>query len=235
MNDHKKINIIIVSHEQPTQHVLHNCLAEQGFMVDLVQASTAFHQQLKTENYHIAVLDLTQPSQNGTSLIRDLRQKPMLGIVMLTTSQADQDRIEGYHCGADLVFSKPIHCTEVSAAIYNLAQRCQEKAPSNIPAKSNWRLNLADWHLITASGIVIKLTSKEMGVVDLLSKTPGQPIPRAMLLEKLNYKHDEYGNRNLDALIGRLRTKIFKNAGEEAPIRTVYAIGFAFSHRIDRI
>ena len=60
----------------------------------------------------------------------------------------------------------------------------------------------------------------------------GTVVPRADLRAELGYDADPPGDRNLDAVIRRLRRKIESVTGSPAPIQTVHGQGYLFSARL---
>jgi CheY-like chemotaxis protein len=71
----------------------------------------------------VVVLDLKLPRVDGLEVLRRIRadeRTRLLPVVLLTSSDEDRDRIEGYHRGANSYVRKPIHFAEFSEAIKQL-------------------------------------------------------------------------------------------------------------------
>jgi chemotaxis family two-component system response regulator Rcp1 len=59
----------------------------------------------------LILLDLNLPRKDGREVLDEIKQDPMLKhipVVILTTSQADQDILKGYRLGANAFITKPV-------------------------------------------------------------------------------------------------------------------------------
>lgn len=65
----------------------------------------------------LLITDLNMPCVNGLELLNDIRQSVAyrsLPVVVLTTSQADEDRKRCYQAGANAFLVKPIHLSDMT-------------------------------------------------------------------------------------------------------------------------
>jgi len=86
------------------------------------------------------------------------------------------------------------------------------------------------------NGPSVKLSAVEAKFVRRLLVQTGAVVSRAELRGELGYGDDAVGDKNLDAVIRRLRRKIESATGSPAPIQTVHGQGYLFSAqlRLDR-
>src|SRR6266511_1360899 len=59
----------------------------------------------------LILLDLNLPRKDGREVLHEIKQDPVLKhipVVILTTSQAEQDILRSYHLGANAVITKPV-------------------------------------------------------------------------------------------------------------------------------
>lgn len=71
----------------------------------------------------IVLLDLKLPRLDGLSVLREIRADPLLRsqpVVVLTTSQEQQDVVQSYELGANSYVRKPVDFEQFSAAIRQL-------------------------------------------------------------------------------------------------------------------
>jgi two-component system response regulator len=71
----------------------------------------------------LVLLDLNLPRLNGLELLQRLRAEPrtkLLPIVILTSSNEEQDLIEGYRLGANSYVRKPVDFVQFSEAVHQL-------------------------------------------------------------------------------------------------------------------
>jgi two-component system, response regulator len=71
----------------------------------------------------VVLLDLKLPKVDGLEVLRRLRADPrtkLLPIVILTSSNEDQDRLRGYDLGANSYVRKPVDFSQFSDAVRQL-------------------------------------------------------------------------------------------------------------------
>ena len=94
--------------------MLERYLVEQGFIVRTAADSQQMDRLIERENFHLMVLDLMLPGEDGLSICRRLRQKEnQIPIVMLTAKGDEVDRIIGLELGADDYIPKPFNPREL--------------------------------------------------------------------------------------------------------------------------
>jgi CheY-like chemotaxis protein len=73
----------------------------------------------------IVLLDLNLPRMNGLEVLRTLRADPafqFLPVVMLTSSRAEQDRVQSYASGASAFITKPVGFDNFAAAVRAISE-----------------------------------------------------------------------------------------------------------------
>ena len=94
--------ILVVDDDARLRSLLERYLSEQGFQVRSVANSEQMDRLLARETFHLMVLDLMLPGEDGLSICRRLRSNNnMLPILMLTAKGDEIDRIVGLEVGAD--------------------------------------------------------------------------------------------------------------------------------------
>jgi len=94
-----------------------------------------------------------------------------------------------------------------------------------------WMLTKNGRELTAPNGFMTKLTFKEFEVLHMLISSWPKPALREDLLDELNYKHDIKGEKALEAVIHRIRSKT-SSMGEGTLIDTAQGIGWALSSGI---
>ena len=116
-------------------------------------------------------------------------------ILMLTAMDTLEDKIKGLRVGADDYLAKPFDFDELLARIEALVRRSHNFAPS-----SNV-LQVADLVLdrelleVKRGGEEIKLTAKELAILELLMSAPGRVFSRTRILNQVwGYSEDPLTN-----------------------------------------
>jgi two-component system copper resistance phosphate regulon response regulator CusR len=132
--------------------------------------------------YDLLILDLNLARVDGVTILRHLRtRKPSMPILVLTSRNRVEDRVECLDLGADDFLSMPFSFSELSARIRALLRR------SHLPVASV--LNVIDLKLdrverrVERGGKRIELTSKEFGLLEYLMLNAGRRVTRAMIVE----------------------------------------------------
>ena len=174
--------------------------------------------------YDVLVLDVNLPGIDGFEVCHRLRVDGVrTPILMLTARDAVDDRIVGLDTGADDYVVKPFDFNELFARVRALARRG--------PAEHGPTLRVGDLsldvarHTVTRAGADIALSTKELQLLEVFMRRPGQILSRYDLLE--GAWEMDYENRSniVDVYVRYLREKIDRPFGIET-IETVRGAGY---------
>ena len=102
--------ILVVDDDMRLRALLERYLTEQGFQVRSVANAEQMDRLLTRESFHLMVLDLMLPGEDGLSICRRLRsQSNPMPIIMVTAKGEEVDRIVGLEIGADDYIPKPFN------------------------------------------------------------------------------------------------------------------------------
>lgn len=223
------INVLLVEDDDDLRDSVVEWLELNGMHLTAVRNAAEFYQALPKCAFHIAVIDVGLPDQEGYVLAEYVRANTSMGVIILTARSAIEDRLKGYSSGADLYLVKPVDCRELSAVIVRTAQRMPKMHVEVREIADRWTIFATQWELHFAQGMQIALSLKELMFLDLLARKPGLPVQKKEILLKLYQRDDYHSGRSLDSLVRRLRAKITSQAGVDIPIRTVHAFGYCFA------
>jgi len=96
--------------------------------IDVLEAENGMEALEKSldNNIDLYLVDVNMPIMDGYSFIGELRKKPnfkTVPIIMITTQQKDEDKIEAYKVGANLFETKPIKPDQLQFYIDLLAPK----------------------------------------------------------------------------------------------------------------
>ncbi|MDI9272438.1 response regulator transcription factor [Stenotrophomonas sp. PFBMAA-4] len=176
----------------------------------------------------LLILDVGLPDGDGYSVARQLREThPGLGIIMLTSRAAVDDKVRGLSEGADSFFSKPIEIDLLAAALHSLVRRLVN-APQVLPA-ARWSLTPDGWGLTGPNGAAVALSGSERRLCDTLFAQADNLVPREELALAVAGRSEDFDAHRLDAMIHRLRAKVRKRCGLELPLASVHGRGYILS------
>jgi DNA-binding response OmpR family regulator len=229
------MRIILLEGDARSRTALQGRLHREGFDVEGIGSPVDFYRGMATSSRDIAVVDADLAEGAGLDILSWLRGMGNIGIIALSAGNEVRNRIACFECGADLYFTKPVDGDELVHGLRNLLRRLAHNevdraAPVTPPHW--WFFDTAHWMLQTPNGPSVKLTAVEAKFVRCLLIQTGTVVLRAELRAELGYEDDPAGDKNLDAVIRRLRRKIESVTGSPAPIQTVHGHGYLFSAQL---
>ena len=214
--------------------LLERYLVEQGYLVRAVANYEQMQRMMERENFHLVVLDLMLPGEDGLSICRKLRQQENeIPIIMLTAKGDEVDRIIGLEMGADDYLPKPFNPRELLARIRAVMRRKSKELPG-APSQSEglvefgpFKFNLATREMRKGDEL-LPLTSGEYAVLKVLVSHPREPLSRDKLMNQARGRDYSAMERSIDVQVSRLRRMLEDDAANPRYIQTVWGLGYVF-------
>ncbi len=226
--------ILVVDDDVRLRSLLERYLSEQGFQVRSVANGEQMDRLLTRENFHLMVLDLMLPGEDGLSICRRLRSaNNNIPILMLTAKGDEVDRIMGLEIGADDYLPKPFNPRELLARINAVLRRQSQEAPGAPSAQESiiefgdYRLNLGTREMFHGDE-PMPLTSGEFAVLKILVTNPREPMSRDKLMNMARGREYSAMERSIDVQISRLRRMLEEDPSKPRYIQTVWGLGYVF-------
>ncbi|MFB2686145.1 two-component system response regulator OmpR [Shewanella mangrovisoli] len=226
--------ILVVDDDMRLRALLERYLMEQGYQVRSAANAEQMDRLLERENFHLIVLDLMLPGEDGLSICRRLRQQgSTIPIVMLTAKGDEVDRIIGLELGADDYLPKPFNPRELLARIKAVMRRQIQDVPG-APAQQEAEISFGEFSLDLATREMyhgnesIALTSGEFAVLKVLVTHPREPLSRDKLMNLARGRDYSALERSIDVQVSRLRRLIEKDPANPRYIQTVWGLGYVF-------
>lgn len=224
--------ILVVEDEPSLRADLVDYLTICGYNVEGVGSAEAFESTFAAREPDILIVDIGLPDGNGLDLARQARSRSDCGILILTAHSESEMRIEGLDSGADSYLVKHTSLNEIAATVRSLLRRLNRAGRAS-STEANWRFDPFDWALIAPNEISVSLTATEVAFMTALITGKGGICPRDTLLQAVSRPGAPANERNLDAIVRRLRRKVESATGAKAPIRMVYGQGYLFTAQPD--
>lgn len=226
--------ILVVDDDGRLRALLERYLTEQGYQVRAVGESEQMDRLLTRETFHLIVLDLMLPGEDGISICKRLRQKENnIPIIMLTAKSDDVDRIIGLEVGADDYMPKPFNPRELLARVKAVLRRQVREAPGapsgedKVVEFGQFWFNMGTRELRRGSE-VITLTSGEFAVLKSLVSHPREPLSRDKLMHLARGRDYSAMERSIDVQVSRLRRIIEVDPASPRYLQTVWGLGYVF-------
>lgn len=183
--------------------------------------------QLLRATTDLVVLDLMLPDGSGFDWIDELSASGSSSpaIIVLSSRDAEADRVRALEAGADDYISKPFSPREVVARVTAvLRRRSTAQGAQNVGA---WGVAINEMtRRATVGQRSLDLTRVEFDLLALLASRPGQVFSRATIINDVWGEGFALSDRTIDSHIKALRKKIVEAGGGSGWIETVRGIGY---------
>ena len=223
--------ILVVDDDMRLRGLLERYLVEQGFQVRAAANAEQMDRFLSRENFHLMVLDLMLPGEDGFALCSQLRQFYTGPLLFMTAKNEDFDQVIGLEIGADDYVVKPVEPRVLLARINALLRRTISALPqesnSDVLRFGSLSIDKAS-RRVTLADNVITLTSHEFDLLCLLADNASQLVDRTTLYRKLIGREYDGLDRSADVRVSRLRKKLSDDPQNPYRIKTIWGKGFFF-------
>ena len=212
--------ILIVEDDRPLSQGIQMALRQSGREIRLAHTLAAARDALAAGSVDLVILDVNLPDGSGLVLLEELRRTSDLPVLILSANDMEMDQVAGLELGADDYVTKPFSLAILRARVGNLLRQRRGGAAVELPPFSFDFQNL----LFTRDGEAVELSKTEQRLLRLLVENRGRTLPREVLLDRV-WDGGAFVDENaLSVAVKRLRDKL-----GEAPIRTVYGVGYTWS------
>lgn len=224
-------HILVVDDDARLRDLLTRYLGEQGFEVKAAADGQQMDKLRAREHYHLIVLDLMMPGEDGLSICRRLRgQGDQTPIIMLTAKGDDVDRIIGLEMGADDYVPKPCTPRELVARIRAVLRRVNStptESADNLLQIGELTLwpgkRTAQWR-----NAPLELTSTEFNLLLQLARNAGRVVSKRELSEQALGRSLTRFDRSIDVHLSSIRHKLGRRPDGQSWIETIRGIGYQF-------
>lgn len=223
--------VLIVEDDGEIRGLLTNFLSENDFEVSEAKDGKVASDFIANEKYDIILMDMMLPFKSGDVLIRELRDskdksKSVTPVIVLSAKTMKDTRLEVLRMGADDYIIKPFDLDEVLVRIEVVLRRSESvNEPSPATLEYNGLVLDTENLSVTFEGNTLKLTSKELQLLELFLKNPQKTFTKANLYEAVWEDTYYYEDNTINVHMSNLRSKLKKATGGEF-IETVWGIGY---------
>lgn len=218
------MKILIVEDEQILNDTINKSLKKSGYEVESAFDGIDAMEMIEIESYDLIILDLNLPHMDGMEILKNLRKKDEETKVLILSARSQiKDKVEGLDAGANDFLQKPFHLDELKARVRSLTrrnfiQKNSEISFDKIEFDSKNRRVFVD-------GEELKLTRKEIGILEYLLLNQGRPISQEELIEHVWDSSVDLLSNSIRVHISALRKKL-KNKLNYDPIENRIGVGY---------
>lgn len=218
------MRVLIVEDEEFLADAVRERLEIDGIAADVVGTGDGALAAVAVNDYDVVLLDRDLPGMHGDDVCRVLAADPASpAVLMLTAAGQLDDLVSGLELGADDYLAKPFEFPELIARLRALNRR-QFTATPPVLERRGVRLDPFRRE-VTVDGRPVKLTRKELAVLELLLQADGGVVSAETLLEKAWDEHANPFTHTVKVTMSNLRRKL----GDPSIITTTSGYGYAIT------
>lgn len=229
----RHIQILVVDDDAAYCRLIERYLTREGYRTLIARDAEEMRKQIELAT--LILLDLHLPGAHGIELAREVREKyPHMGIIIVTGSTDEVDKIVGLEVGADDYVCKPFNERELLARIRSVLRRLDVEQVS-----ASQQLKFLDFILdidarqLTRDSKIIDLTGHEFNLLVMLAERPSRVFTREEISLKISSREWYPNDRSVDVLVSKLRKKLESEDGVEV-IKSLRGVGYQFSARVEK-
>lgn len=227
--------VLIVEDDGQIRSLLADYLKENEYEPFEAKDGREASAKIAEQTYDIILMDMMLPFKSGDLLIQELRESSVeerkkTPVIVLSARSVKDIRLKVLRMGADDYIVKPFDLEEVLVRMEVVLRRSSNgEGEEEDSAVCKWSYKGVELDLeknvVTCNGEILKLTSKEMGLLELFLRNPSKTFTKANLYEAVWGDSYCYEDNTINVHMSNLRSKLKKAVGGEF-IETVWGIGY---------
>lgn len=220
------MRILIVEDEPKLAAAVKQGLEAEQHSVNIAPTGEEGFFLAQTQPFDLLIFDIMLPGRDGIEIVGNLRR---LGhrtpILLLTSKDAVEERVQGLDAGADDYLGKPFAFSELQARVRALGRRSLPESGAALKV-DDLELDRVR-HVATRANRVLELTAREFELLEYLIQHVDQVVSREMLAREVwkeSARHTPIDNL-IDVHIARLRRKV-DDPWPKKLLQTVRGVGF---------
>lgn len=221
------MRILIIEDEWKIADVIASRLKKEQYVVDVFGDGEQGLDNALTNIYDLIILDVMLPKVNGFEILEEIRkEKVEAKVIMLTAKSMLEDKLTGFHTGANDYVTKPFHIDELVARVNAQLRTNHVQLVQDDIQVGDLNLNIKTTTLsCTTTGEAIEIVCKEFLLLEYLMRNANQIISKEQIYDKVWGLENEIESNNLEAYISFIRRKL-KIIGSEVQIKAVRGLGY---------
>src|SRR4051812_37333234 len=232
-----RLRLAVIDADSGFVQVLNKRMSAMGWEYRTL-ASPVPPEELIAMRINCLVVDLALLGPNAWSFLeRVCEEIPSLGVIVAAPRSTVAQRVRGLRIGADDWIAKPCHPEEVIARVEAVVRR-RRRATGQVDRKPIIAGELeirADQFQAFVGGHSLDLTRREYELLQLLSQSAGQVLPREEIYQSVWGYAMAHGDRSVDVFVRKLRQKLETASPAWRYIHTHFGIGYRFDPEPDEV
>lgn len=222
------MRILLAEDDKNLNSLLTAQLETKGFFVDACYNGEDALYYAGLNIYDVILLDRMLPLMEGTQVLAKIRETNITApVIMITALGTLEDKISGFHAGADDYLVKPFAFEELLVRIQSVTRRSPLLYVKNSLQLADIGY-LPDTDTLTGPKGSCSLSKREGALLEVFLRNPDTTLSRTTLLLKVWGPDSDVEDGNLDNYIHFIRRRL-KTVGSSLMIKTVRGIGYCLT------
>lgn len=225
------MRILIVEDDRVLNDQLADLLRRSGYIADQCHGGDRGLELASRQDHQLILLDVMLPERDGFSLLEILRTTSQVPVIMVTASNAEEERIKGLCKGADDYLAKPFNTTELLLRIEALLRRSypdRNPDPGEVVRLDGLEMDRSSQHA-RAHGRSLELTPIQFNLLRLLLLNRGEVLTKAYLSQSVLKRSLGEHDRGIDMHLSRVRRKLRDAGWQDERLQTVHGRGYCLT------
>ena len=223
-----KYKVLIVDDEANICSFIAAILESNGYQV--LTAGTCLQGRLVFATHHpdLIVLDLGLPDEDGSALIRTVREAGCAAPILVLSARSDEsEKIAALDLGANDYITKPFGTGELLARVRAALRTVRTGAatPGEVFHVRGLTINY-DARTVTLDGEEVRLTQTEFNIVALMAQHAGKVMTYSALIQGVWGTSDTGSIKKLQVNMANIRKKLGARPGENPYILNELGVGY---------
>lgn len=218
--------ILIAEDDLNLGYLLVDFFEAEGFEVKLARDGEAGYKAFLSGNFDLCIFDVMMPLKDGFTLAAEVKKLDAnVPIVFLTAKSFQEDKLKGFHLGADDYIAKPFDETELLLRVKAILKRTAIFKNYESSYQLGSYFFDCENQSIVLNGKIKRITAKECTILKLLCQSKNQIVKRHDALRVIYGKSDYFYGRSFDVYITKLRKYLKDDSSVQ--IENIHGIGFS--------
>lgn len=221
------MRILVVEDEFNLADIISSRLKKEKYSIDIALNGEDGLNNALSGIYNLIILDVMLPYINGFEILKQIREQNIdVKVIMLTAKSELEDKLNGFHYGADDYLTKPFHIEELIARVNVQLRKDSSKKIIDYIEVGNLRLNLKTSNLLcTKTNESIDIACKEFLLLEYFMQNKGIIISKNQIYDKVWGIDNISESNNLEAYLSFIRKKL-KIIDCNVSIKAVRGLGY---------
>lgn len=218
--------IYIVEDDESIGMLIQAALGSAAHETRLLHDASELERAIEEEVPGLLMLDIMLPGKDGWTILAEWKARAKTAgvpVIILSARSEELDKVRGLESGAEDYITKPFGVLELQARVKTVLRRSGAE-PVSLYRLDDLTLDVLKKE-VRRGEEEIRLTRRELELLEYLFRHQGQVISREQLLESVwDYRHEAETTRTVDYHVASLRQKL--GEAQNRYIETVRGFGY---------